>query len=53
MVLLNALVVDIVFETVRLIFIAAVMICAIFLGKKLRDHSDAKKEMENEASSEK
>lgn len=47
MILLNALVTDIVFEAVRFVFIAAVMLIAIFAGKKLRDRSDAKKAQDN------
>lgn len=52
MVLLNALAVDIVFEAVRLIVIAAVMLLAIYTGKKLRDRADAKKTSEGNVSGE-
>lgn len=52
MVLLNALVTDIIFEAVRFVFIAAVMLVAIFAGKKLRDRSDAKKAQEGQTAGE-
>lgn len=52
MVLLNALVTDIVFEAARFVFIAAVMLAAIFAGKKLRDRSDAKKAQAGETAGE-
>ncbi|MDD6571957.1 MAG: hypothetical protein PUF12_06140 [Thermoflexaceae bacterium] len=43
MVLLNALVSDIVFEAVRFIILGACMVGGVFVGKKLRDASNAKK----------
>ncbi len=43
MVLLNALVTDLVFETVRFIVLAACMVGGVLVGKKLKDASDAKK----------
>lgn len=43
MVLLNALVSDLIFETVRFIVLAACMVGGVLVGKKLKDLSDAKK----------
>jgi hypothetical protein len=43
MVLMNALVSDIVFEFVRLIFLGVCIVAGVFVGKKLRDASNAKK----------
>ena len=38
---------DVFFEVLRLVFIAAMIALAIFLGVKLRNHHDKKKEMES------
>lgn len=43
MVLLNALVTDLVFEVLRFIVLCACMVGGVFVGKKLKDASDAKK----------
>ncbi len=43
MVLLNALVSDLVFETVRFLVLLGCMIGGVLVGKKLKDASDAKK----------
>lgn len=43
MVLLNALVNDIGFEALRLIFLIVCMVCGIFVGKKLKDAKVSKK----------
>ena len=43
MVLLNALVGDILFEAARFVLLGACMAAGIFVGKKLKDASDAKK----------
>ncbi len=43
MILLDALVSDIIFEAIRFVVLAAVMVAGVFVGKKLRDMSDAKK----------
>ena len=41
---------DILLESGRFIFIAAAMLLGIFLGKKLRDFRDAKKESDDKTS---
>lgn len=43
MVLLNALVTDLVFETVRFVILAGCMVLGVFVGKKIKDFSDARK----------
>ena len=43
MVLMNALAGDIAFEFIRLVFLGACMVGGVFVGKKLRDASNAKK----------
>lgn len=46
MILLDALVVDVIWEIIRFIFMACLIVCGVLVGKKLRDHSDAKKALQ-------
>lgn len=46
MILLNALVNEIIIEAAKFVFLAAVIVCAVVLGKNLRNMTDAKKSSE-------
>ena len=41
---------DVFFEVLRLVFITAMIALAIYLGEKLRNHHDKKKELESTGS---
>ncbi len=43
MILLDALVADIIWEVIRFIIFACLIVGGVMIGKKLRDHTDAKK----------